>query len=120
MLGDGRYRHQVNGLPADAGPTAVLQAGNITLIVVSHAVHMMDRAIFLAHGCDPEAHDLIVVKSPGAFARFFTFAEQNYVVDTPGATTANLKRLGHSICARPMYPLDDDVSFTPEVETFGA
>jgi microcystin degradation protein MlrC len=118
LLGDGRYRHEVSGTPADAGPSAVLIAGNVTLVVVSNAVHMMDRSIFLAHGRDPEAYDLIVVKSPGAFARYFTFAERNYVVDVPGATTANLKLLGHTICARPMFPIDQDVSFEPVVEVY--
>jgi microcystin degradation protein MlrC len=117
-LGDGRWRHEVSGLPADAGRTAVLEVGRITLIVVSNRVHMMDRAIFLAHGCDPESFDLIVVKSPGAHARFFTFAEQNYVLDIPGATTANLKLLGHTVCARPIYPLDDDVTFEPTAEVY--
>jgi microcystin degradation protein MlrC len=117
LLADGRYRHEVSGTLADAGPSAVLVAGNVTLIVVSKAVHMMDRAVFLAHGRDPEAYDLIVVKSPGAFARYFTFAEQNHVVDVPGATTANLKLLGHSVCARPMFPLED-ADFLPVVETF--
>lgn len=118
MLGNGRYRHQVNGLPADAGRTAVLEAGNITLIAVSCQVAMMDRAIYLAHGRDPQDYDLIVVKSPGAFARFFTFAKANHVVDVAGSTTANLKLLGHRICARPMFPLDPDVAFAPEVELF--
>jgi microcystin degradation protein MlrC len=117
-LGDGRWRHQVSGLPADAGRTAALQVGPVTLIVVSNAVHMMDRAIFLAHGCDPENFDLIVVKSPGAYARFFTFAERNYVLDIPGATTANLKLLGHTVCARPIYPLDDDATFAPAAEVY--
>jgi hypothetical protein len=31
----------------------------------------------------------------------------------PGATSANLKSLGHTICARPMFPLDDVVDFHP-------
>ncbi len=118
MLGNGRYRHPVNGLPADAGRTAVLEAGNITLIAVSRQVAMMDRGVYLAHGRDPRDYDLIVVKSPGAFARFFTFAKANYVVDVAGSTTANLKLLGHRICARPMFPLDPDVEFSPEVELF--
>ena len=120
MLGDGSWRHEVSGLVAEAGPTAVLEAGSITLIAVSRPVHMMDPGIFLAHGRDPRDFDLIVVKSPGAYARFFTFAEQNFVVDVPGATSANLRLLGHEICARPMFPLDPDVVFQPEVEVYSA
>ncbi len=37
----------------------------------------------------------------------------NFNVDLPGATSANLKSLGHRICARPMFPLDDAVAFEP-------
>jgi microcystin degradation protein MlrC len=117
-LGDGEYVHEVSRLPAHAGPTAVLRHGGIRIVVVSIPVHMMDRAIFLEHGLDPEAADLVVVKSPGAYARYFTFAVRNHVVDIPGATSANLGRLGHRLCPRPMFPLDDDVRFTPRAQLF--
>jgi len=120
MLGEGRWRHEVNGLMANAGRTAVLEADNITLIVISRPVHLMDRGVFLAHGHDPRDFDLIVIKSPGAYSRFFTFAEENFVVDVPGATSANLPLLGHKVCARPMFPLDPDVVFEPEVEVYPA
>lgn len=119
LLANGQYLQQVSRMPVDAGPSAVLRAGNITLVVLSRTVMMMDRAVFLAHARDPQAYDLVVVKSPGAFARFFTYAEHNYVVDVPGATSANLPRLGHRVCARPMFPLDDDVAFEAVAETFG-
>jgi len=117
-LGDGEYEHQVSRMPAHAGPTAVLRHDEINIVVVSRPVTMMDRAIFLAHGLDPETVDLVVVKSPGAYARFFTFAECNYILDIPGATTANLKRLGHVICPRPIFPLDDDVPFEPRAQCY--
>ncbi len=120
MLGDGRWRHEVSGLLGEAGRTAVLEAGNITLIAISRSVHLADRSVFLAHGRDPRDFDLIVIKSPGAYSRFFTFARENFVVDVPGATTANLPLLGHQVCARPMYPLDPDVAFEPDVEVYPA
>src|SRR5258708_40328034 len=53
-LGDGEYVHEVSRMPAHAGPTAVLRHGDIRIVAISHAVFMMDRAIFLAHGLDPE------------------------------------------------------------------
>jgi microcystin degradation protein MlrC len=117
-LGDGEYRHEVSRMPAHAGPTAVLRHGNIRIVVVTHPVFMMDRAIFLAHGLDPEQADIIVVKSPGAAVRYFTFACRNYVLDIPGATSANLGSLGHRVCPRPMFPLDDDVVFQPRVQLY--
>ena len=55
-----------------------------------------------------EDFDLIVIKSPGAYSRYFKFAK-NYVVDTPGATSPNLKRLGHIKSPRPIFPLDENI-----------
>lgn len=118
-LGDGEYQHEVSRTPAHAGPTAVLAHGDLRIVVVSRPVFMMDAAIFSAHGLDPRATDLVVVKSPGAYARFFTYAEANFVVDVPGATSANLQRLGHRICPRPMFPLDPAVVFSPRAERYG-
>ncbi len=119
-LGDGEYLHEFSRMPAHAGPTAVLRHGEIRIVVVTHPVFMMDRAIFEAHGLDPQQADIIVVKSPGAAVRFFTFARKNYVLDIPGATSANLPSLGHRVCPRPMFPLDDDVAFLPKVQVYPA
>ncbi len=119
-LGDGEYMHEVSRMPAHAGLTAVLRHGDIRVVVISRPVFMMDRAVFLAHGLEPEKADIIVVKSPGAAVRYFTFARKNYVLDIPGATSANLKSLGHRVCRRPMFPLDDDVVFQPKVQLYPA
>jgi hypothetical protein len=50
---------------------------------------------------------------------FDEWAEKNFNIDAPGATSANLRSLGHTICQRPMYPLDPDVAFTPRPQLFG-
>lgn len=117
-LGNGEYLHEVSRMPAHAGPTAVLRHGNIRIVVVSRAVFMMDRAIYLEHGIDPQDADIIVVKSPGAAIRYFTFAARNYVLDIPGSTSANLKTLGHRVCPRPMFPLDENVTFSSRVQLY--
>jgi hypothetical protein len=39
-------------------------------------------------------------------------------VDAPGATSANLKSLGHTRCMRPMFPLDGQVEFRPQARLF--
>ena len=36
----------------------------------------------------------------------------------PGATSANLKSLGHTRCLRPIFPLDADVPFRPQARLF--
>ena len=119
MLSRGRFTFEFSGTPADAGPTAVFTAKKLTLIAVSRPILLMDRSLFLAHGQDPQRFDLIVVKSPGAHARYFTWATKNFSVDVPGATSANLLSLPYRHCRRPMFPLEPDTPFTPQVELFG-
>ncbi len=119
LLSEGRFRSESHGDQWFAGDTAVLQAGTVTLIVTSRAVSLYDRSLFLAHGQDPRQFDLVVVKSPHCQERFFkAWAARLVNVDAPGATSANLKSLGHTRCARPMFPLDEAVEFTPRAALF--
>ena len=91
----------------------------MTLVVASRPVHLFDRSLFLAHGRDPRRFDLVVVKSPHCQYRFFEeWAAANFNLDLPGSTSANLPSLGHRICQRPMYPLDEGVEFAPAAQVF--
>ena len=103
------------GAELEAGPTAVLQFGNVTAVVLSRSVSLFDRAMYYANGCDPRHYDAIVVKSPHTeYPMYDGWVEKNFNLDIPGATSANLPTLGHTICRRPVYPLDPDVAFHPE------
>jgi hypothetical protein len=46
------------------------------------------------------------------------WVEKNFNDDAPGATSANLKSLGHTVCARPIFPLDENVTFTPQPQVY--
>ncbi len=102
-----------------AGPTVVLEAGNITFVVFSRPINLVDRAPFYENGLDPKKFHSIIVKSPFCEPEFFDdWCEVNLNVDAPGSTSADLPSLGHTICARPMFPLDEDVKFTPEPQVY--
>ncbi len=119
MLSDGWFHSETTRELWQAGPTAVIQVGNITLIVTSRAVSLYDRALFLAHGCDPKHFGAVVVKSPHCEPHMFKEWAARYIdVDAPGSTSANLRSLGHTKCARPMFPLDADVPFQPQAKLF--
>ena len=119
LLSDGYFRNESHGSYWNAGRTAVLDAGNLVLVVTSRAVSLYDRSLFLAHGQDPAWFDSVVVKSPHCQPRFFADGAERLInVDAPGATSANLPYLGHTRCRRPVFPLDDGVPFTPRVKTF--
>ena len=119
MLASGPYYFESWGNEQDGGRTAVLQSGTIDIVLASKPVFLFDRSLFLAHGRDPKNYDLVVVKSPHCQEQFFVaWAGKNFNIDAPGSTSANLKSLGHTVCARPMYPLDGDAEYTGGVQTF--
>jgi microcystin degradation protein MlrC len=119
MLSDGHFRSESYGEKWYSGDTAVLQAENLTLIVTSRPVSLYDRSLFYAHGQDPRRFDAVIVKSPHCQPHMFAdWCARLINVDAPGATSANLHSLGHTRCRRPIFPLDGDVSFTPEARVF--
>ncbi len=119
LLSDGRSRLETMKIGLDAGPTAVLAFDNFTIVVFSRTLSLFDRAMYYANGLDPRDFDLVVVKSPHTEHHMYdAWVEKNFNIDAPGATSADLRSLGHTICARPMFPLDDDVTFTPRAKLY--
>jgi microcystin degradation protein MlrC len=120
-LSAGQGHYETWDGPFDAGPTAVLTFGNFTVIVVSRALGLNDRALYLANGLDPQRFDLIVVKSPHTeYHMYDAWVEKNFNIDVPGSTSANLPTLGHRICGRPIFPLDPETEFTADVTMWRA
>ena len=119
MLSDGKFRSESFGWHWDSGDTAVIEAGNITVVAGTKPVSLFDRSWFYAHGQDPKQFNLVVVKSPHCEPHMFAdWCAKLINVDAPGSTSANLKSLGHTICARPVFPLDEDVAFEADVRVF--
>lgn len=116
-LTDGQARLETMRLPIDGGPTAVLTFDNFTIMVLSKSARLFDRSLFFAAGLRPSDFDLTVIKAPHAeYEMFDAWVEKNFNVDVAGATSANLPTLGHTICRRPIYPLEPDTGFAPLVE----
>jgi microcystin degradation protein MlrC len=119
LLSDGRMISESFGVEWYGGKTAVLEIGKMTVCVTSRAVPLLDRTIFYATGQDPKRFDCVIQKSPHARHEFFReWATELIGVDAPGSTSANLPYLGHTICTRPMYPMEPDAEFTPEPKIF--
>lgn len=113
----GEARLETMKVPIDAGPTAVLRVGTITIVILSKPAFLFDRAVFRANGLEPADFDIVVVKSPHCEPHMFdAWVVKNLNVDAPGSTSADLASLGHRICPRPIYPLDPDTAFEPRIE----
>jgi len=119
VLSDGHMDSESHGEHWYAGPTAVLKSGPNTLLITSRPVSLYDRTPFLVNGQDPAAFDMTVVKSPLCQPRFFNDGAEHVLnIDAPGATSANVKGLGHTVAQRPLYPLDEDFPYFPEPRIF--
>lgn len=119
LLADGIIHAESFDAEWDSGLTAVLQAGNVTLVVGSRPVHLFDRSFFWAHGQNPAHFNAVVIKSPHCQPHMFeAWCREMIHVDAPGSTSANLQSLGHRRCPRPMFPLDREVVFDPQVRLY--
>ena len=98
---------------------AVLKARNITIVVATQGSILCDRWMYPGLGQEPREFDVIIQKLPHTpYEWYDEWAVQNMTIDTPGAASPNIETLGHTIVPRPIYPLDEDMSFTPQVEVF--
>ena len=119
LLSDGRFRSESFGEEWLAGPTAVLESSNFTIVVSSNAINLYDRSFYFAHGQNPQNFDAVVVKSPHCQHHMYAdWCEKMINVDAPGSSSANLPYLGHTRCPRPIFPLDKNVEFLPESRVF--
>ncbi len=118
-LSDGRFQSESFGWHWNSGDTAVLQSGNHTIVVGTRPVSLFDRSWFYANGQDPKRFDLVVVKSPHCEPHMFAdWCSKLINVDAPGATSANLHSLGHTVCERPVFPLDAIDGFVPQATIY--
>ena len=98
------------------GPSAALEVGGITVVVISNRHQCADPVFFEMFGLDIAKARVVVVKSRGhfrgGFDEFFTH-ERIVEVDCPGLTSPMLSRFAWTRLPRPVIPLDDDVTWTP-------
>ena len=108
-LFDGDFLYE-DATQARAGQTAVLIVGNVTVLTTQRPVNIMGRRVFECHGLNPQHFDVVVCKSPNGFRTHYeAIAAAIVPVDAPGSTSANIKSLPFQHCARPTFPLDDNV-----------
>ena len=118
-LSDGRYvgrRGVLKNVSSDMGPSALLDLGGIQLVVISNRCQCMDPRQFEMFGLDIAQARVVVVKSRGhfrgGFDEFFK-PDQIYEVDCPGLTSPVLANFTWTKLPRPVYPLDEETTWTP-------
>lgn len=95
------------------GRTAVLDLDGIAAIVTEQRVQALDLSLFRSVGIEPTTARAIVVKSSVHFrAAFAPIAAQIIDVDTPGISSPHLERFAFQHVRRPVWPLDENVTYS--------
>jgi microcystin degradation protein MlrC len=92
----------------DMGPSAVLEAGGLTLLV--HSLRMPPFSLNQITSCDlvPEQFQMIVAKGVNApLAAYGPVCRTFIRVDTPGVTTAAMTQLPFKHRRRPLFPFEE-------------
>ena len=107
-LSDGRFQMKTPAVPANRGLTAVLQVGEVFIVLSRKPVYTWDEECYRSVGLFPREAKLVQVKSPGGFRPVYEpFAKAIIELDAPGPSDSNLRRLPFTRVTRPLFPLDD-------------
>jgi microcystin degradation protein MlrC len=107
---------QYTGTLIEASPSAALQIGGITVVVISNRYQTSDPMFFEHLGLDIAQARTVCVKSRGHFRAGFEpwFTPDRVLeVDTPGFTSPVLSRFDWKGLPRPVFPLDEETEWTP-------
>ncbi len=108
-FGGGGY----TGVAQDMGPSAVIRAGNVFVLIASNSVMTVDPELYRAAGLEPKDAQIVVVKSHIQFrAGYDPFCSRIILLDSPGMSSDHIAALPWHKIPRPIFPLDDDMSFT--------
>jgi microcystin degradation protein MlrC len=97
----------------DAGPTAVVEVdGGPTLVLTTRATPPTSLAQLTSLGLDPARFRAIVTKGVHSpLAAYAPLASEIIAVDTPGVTSADLRRLSYRRRRYPLWPFEQDITF---------
>jgi microcystin degradation protein MlrC len=98
------------GLPqgsANAGRTAVVDVGNVTVLVTEHpGVGAIHPGVYRALGVEPADYKMVVMKTASNFQHMRAITTSFVRVATPGPTQSDVGALPWARIPRPMFPLD--------------
>ena len=95
------------GVKVFMGPTAVLDTGNMEIVIVSNHHEPWDTGVFRSVGIQPEYKRYLILKSRIHYrAGFAPIGKATLTLDGKGVTTSDNRLLRYEKVRRPIYPLD--------------
>lgn len=96
------------GRHVDMGPSAVVRAGGIRVLLTTHKTPPMDLGQLRSQGIVPEKLHIVGIKAAVSHkAAYDPILASSHYVDTPGLGSSDLRRFPYERLRRPMHPLDD-------------
>jgi microcystin degradation protein MlrC len=112
-LSDGRFRYTGGvweGEEGNMGPSAVVQAGSVQVLISTYATYEWADEQFQSVGMDARQAKFIVAKNPMNHRLGYAgFYKERFILDTPGPTPATLKHIHYRRLQRPFFPFDRDI-----------
>lgn len=115
-LFDARFVHSGHlgkNLPIDMGPAAVLQIGDVSVVVTTRSGPHFAPGLFATAGFDPFAASVLVAKSPCGFrAAYRDRAAKIISLRNRGCAMPDFWSYDFRNIPRPMWPWDDGMSWS--------
>lgn len=110
-IGDGRFTlagGYAKGTEASMGRCVVLELGRLSLLITERPTFSGDPSMYQSVGLEPAYADIVLVKSANQFrADYEAISKHIFLLDTPGRSPADLRKLVFNKLRRPCYPFDD-------------
>ena len=99
-------------LAASAGLVAVLKVGNVYIVVLERLGPGSDPVIYSGAGLDPRDAKILIAKSIVDFREGYKDVAEAFLLgEAPGLAPSNLKSLHWKTVPRPIFPLDEEMSW---------
>ncbi len=109
-LADGRYHTEWPVSPADVRRLAVIERGEIRVVLTAEKAPQLDASIYHRAGLWPQHAKIVQVKSAGGFrAAYDPISAATIYIDTLGPADSDLTRLPFRRISRPLWPFDPDL-----------
>jgi microcystin degradation protein MlrC len=120
MLGDGDYTISgptYTGMRCSMGRTAVLDTSRARVVISELPHEPWDTGVFTCVGVDPQACRYLILKSR-MYCRPVFEPISSAVIEcaSEGVTSSNYRLFHFEKVDRPIYPLDDDLTWAPKVD----
>ena len=112
-LSDGKFKYLGGiwgGTEGNMGPAAVLEVGQIQVLVATHPTYDWMDEQFASLDMEPKGAKFVVAKNPMNYRQAYgAFAREVFVLDTPGPTPPTVRHVQYKRLARPYFPVDGEI-----------